>query len=229
MQKIRVKELVEFRRKSTERGKRNFAQKLKTRSPKEKKESDDDGGGDYWVTSTSCIYQVIKQDNIDLIDDKIVDLSGRLQEADDKRSKLMHQRNIDILISFKDFNYRELLPPKDYKIEKISGGQTTIILKQFPIVVKPQIIFSFERKDKKEIGAIWLIPQKVGFKKPELGMFSEMLFRFLHENYSEHYQIAPDYCSAVDTFNNQKITYYDLQSGNIVHLIEKTLDEINKL
>ncbi|MGB6084897.1 hypothetical protein [Moheibacter sp.] len=229
MQKIKVKELVEFRRKSTERGKRNFAHKLKTRLPKEKKESDDESGGDYWITSTSCIYQVIKQDNIDLIDDKILDLSDRMQATDNKRSKLMHQRNIDILTSFKDFNYRELLPLKDYKIEKNSGGQTTIMLKQFPIVVEPQIIFFFERKGKKEIGAIWLIPLKEGFKKPELGMFSEMLFRFLHKNYSEHYQIAPDYCSAVDTFNGQKITYSDLQSGNIVHLIEETLEEINKL
>ena len=128
MQKITVKELVEFRRKSTDRSKRNFAQKLKTRLPKEKKESDDEGGGNYWVTSTSCIYQVIKQDNIDLIDDKIIILSDRLQETDNKGTKLMHQRNIDILTSFKDFNYRELLPPKDFKIEKITGGKTTIMI-----------------------------------------------------------------------------------------------------
>lgn len=229
MQKIRVKELVEFRRKSTERGKRNFAHKLKTRLPKEKKESDDEGGGDYWITSTSCIYQVIKQDDIDLIDDKIVILSERMQATEDKRVKLMYQRNIDILTSFKDFNYRELLPPKDFKIEKIPGGKTTIMMKQFPIAVMPQIVFSFQRKGKKEVGAIWIIPQKDGFKKPELGMFCEMLYRFVNENYSEHFQISPDYCVAVDTYNGQKITYSDLVSGDISHLIETTLEEIDKL
>lgn len=228
MQKIKVKELVEFRRKSTERGKRNFAQKLKTRSPKEKKESDD-GGGDYWVTSTSCIYQVIKQDNIDLLDEKITDLLSRLQGAEDKRSKLMHQRNIDILTSFKDFNYRELLSPKDAQWEKIPKGKTTIIVKQFPIAVTPQIVFSFKRKGKKEVGAIWLIPQIGGFKKPELGMFCEILYRFLNENYAEHFQISPDYCIVVDTFNGQKISYSDLVSGDVSHLIETTLEEINKL
>lgn len=229
MQKIKVKELVEFRRKSTEKGKKNFAQKLKTRVPKEKKESDDDGGGDYWVTSTSCIYQVIKQDNIDLIDDKIINLSDRLSANDDKRSKLMHQRNIDLLVAFKDFNYKELLPPKDAQWEKNPKGKTTIILKQFPIAVTPQIVFSFEKKSKKEVGAIWLIPQIDGFKKTELGMFCEMLYRFLNENFAEHFQISPEYCIAVDTYNGQKITYSELVSGDVSHLIETTLEEINNL
>jgi len=228
MQKIKVKELVEFRRKSTERGKRNFAQKLKTRSPKEKKESDD-GGGDYWVTSTSCIYQVIKQDNIDLLDEKITDLLSRLQGAEDKRSKLMHQRNIDILTAFKDFDYKKLLPSKKFQIEKIPNDKKIILIKQFPIVVMPQIVFSFKRKEKKEIGAIWLIPQIGGFKKSELGMFCETLYRFLNENYSENYQISTNYCLAVDTYNVQILSYTDLLNGDISHLIENTLEEIKSL
>ena len=79
------------------------------------------------------------------------------------------------------------------------------------------------------MGAIWLMPQINGFKKPELGMFCEMLYRFLNENFAEHFQISTDYCIAVDTYNGQKITYSDLLSGDISHLVETTLEEINKL
>jgi hypothetical protein len=62
MEKITVKELVEFNRKSSDKAKKNFANKLKTRPAKQKKSDDKDGGGDYWVTSTSCIYNVIKEE-----------------------------------------------------------------------------------------------------------------------------------------------------------------------
>ncbi|WP_353146258.1 hypothetical protein [Chryseobacterium sp.] len=37
MEKITIKELVEFRTKSSDKSKRNFALKLKTRKPKEKR------------------------------------------------------------------------------------------------------------------------------------------------------------------------------------------------
>lgn len=60
-------------------------------------------------------------------------------------------------------------------------------------------------------------------------MFAEMLYHFLIKNYSTNYQIAPDYCIAIDTFNAQKVSYSDLLSGDISHLIETTLEEIDKL
>jgi len=105
MQKITIKELVDFRRKTTESGRKSFAHKLKTRRGKEKSEEDENsGGGDYWVTSTSCIYNVFKHDKSDFYENKIAELATKLGAADDKRIKSMHQRNIDILNNFKDFH-----------------------------------------------------------------------------------------------------------------------------
>ena len=71
MEKITVKELVEFREKTSDKSKRNFAQKLKLRKPKEKVDGKKDGGGNYWSISNSCIQNVFKDKNEDYYDSKI--------------------------------------------------------------------------------------------------------------------------------------------------------------
>ncbi len=90
------------------------------------------------------------------------------------------------------------------------------------------MLFCHERNGKKEIGALWLIPQLKGFQKSELGMFCEMLYRFLVKNYSADYQISEDYCIAIDTFNAQQIIYSELSEGKVPFLIDKTLNDIKE-
>ena len=80
-----------------------------------------------------------------------------------------------------------------------------------------------------EIGGIILISQLDGYKKSQLGMFCEMLSMFLMSNFSENYQIAEDYCIAIDTFLSQTITYSDLSNGKIPSLIFSTIEDIKKL
>lgn len=228
MQKITIKELVDFRRKSTDRSKKNFAYKLKNRTAKEKENDDSEGGGDYWVTSTSCIYNVFKHSNNEYYDSKIDELRVKFQNTDDKRIKSMYQRNLDILTNFKDFQIQDLRPPKILKFETVHKANKIITVDNFPLYLNPSLVFSHERNGKNELGALWLIPQLEGFKKTELGMFCEILYRFLVKNYSENYQISNDYCIAVDTFNAQKIIYPELSNGNIPFLIDKTLTEIRE-
>ncbi|MEJ8802128.1 hypothetical protein [Pontibacter sp. H249] len=228
MQKITIKELVAFRRKA-DRSKKNFAFKLKTREAKVKTEADAEGGGDYWVTSTSCIYNVFKHKDTELYNAKIDELRAKLENAEDKRTKAMYQRNMDILTSFKDFEFDDVKPsgklifqkvPKVYKIHTLDG---------FPLFVNPSLMFSYDKNGKNELGAVWLIPQLDGFRKYELGMFSEMLYRFLQKNYADDYQISQDHCIAIDTFNAQAVTYTDLLKGDVPHLIDSTLKEIREL
>ena len=66
MEKITIKELVEFRTKSSDKSKRNFALKLKTRKAKEKKEEDKNGVDEYY-------------------DEKIKDILDRHKKTDSKK------------------------------------------------------------------------------------------------------------------------------------------------
>lgn len=230
MQKINIKELVDFRRKATDKARKNFADKLKTRTKKEKKEEDKNpGGGNYWVTSTSAIYNVFKHNKTHYYEEKINELVTKHAATKDKKVKAMYQRNTDILNNFKDFNFSEFRPAKIAKFETVQRVHTLMEVSGLPLYITPDLLFVHERKGKTEIGAIWLVAQINGFKKNELGMFCEMLHQFLHKHFAEHYQISDDLCIAIDTFSAQKVTYQELINKDIPFLIEKTLKEIKDL
>lgn len=229
MQKITIKELVDFRRKSTDAGKKRFAYKLKNRKEKIKTELDDAGGGDYWVTSTSCIYNVFKHGKDHYYDVKINELQSKIAETKDSRIKSMYQRNLDILTSFKDFQLEDIRPAKILKCETVQKVQKIYSIDNLPLYINPSLVFAHERNGKNELGALWLIPQLNGFKKAELGMFCEILFRFLVKNYSNNYQISEDYCVVIDTYQAQKVVYPELTKGSIPFLIDSTLKEIGSL
>jgi len=216
MQKITIKELVDFRRKSSDNGRKNFAYKLKNREVKEKIDGDESsGGGDYWVTSTSCIYNVFKYNKNEFYDLKINELTTKFEAAEDKRIKSMYQRNIDILSNFKDFHIEAIRPSKILKFETVQKVHTVLHIDEFPLYINPSLLFSHERNGKNELGAIWLVPQLYGFKKAELGMFCEILYKFLLKNYSDNYQISDDFCFAIDTFSAQKVVYQELKNGDV--------------
>lgn len=226
MQKITIKELIDFRRR-TDRTRKNFAYKLKTREAKEKTE-DDSGGGDYWVTSTSTIYNVLKYEDNDFYESKIEELNIKYDNTEDLRIKSMYQRNSNILNSFRDFDFNDSRPESDLKFEKVPKFYKILTIDSFPLYINPSLLFSYEKNGKDELGALWLIPQLNGFTKSELGMFCEILYRFLIKNYSDKYQISEDFCIAIDTFNAQKITYNQLVSGEVPFLIDRTLVEIKE-
>lgn len=226
MQKITIKELVTFRRKSSDRTKKNYAYKLKYRKEKVKTETKNEGGGDYWITSTSCIYNVFKNDKKEYYDSKIEELQTKYEKTDDIRIKSMYERNINILNSFKDFDFDELRPTEITKIEKVHTDSKIITKNAIPLYVNPSMLFCHERNGKKEIGALWLVPQLEGFKKSELGMFCEILYQFLSNNYSANYQISDDFCIVIDTFNTQTVTYSELLNGKIPFLIDETINQI---
>jgi len=65
MEKVTVKNLIEFRGKN-QRTKITFVHNLK----KEKKKSEDDSGGDYWISCLSAIRNSFRFDNMDFLDEK---------------------------------------------------------------------------------------------------------------------------------------------------------------
>lgn len=226
MHKITIKELVNFRRR-TDRTRKSFAYKLKTREVKEKSD-EDGGGGDYWITSTSTIYNVFKYEDIDFYDSKIEELLIKYNDSEDVRIKNMHQRNSNILASFKDFDFSDSRPASILKFERVPKFYKILTIDGFPLYINPSLLFSYQKNGKDELGALWLIPQLNGFQKSELGMFCEVLYRFLIKNYSAKYQISEDFCIAIDTFNAQKVTYKELLNGDFPFLIDKILREIKE-
>jgi hypothetical protein len=224
MEKITIKNLIEFRGKS-DRTKITFVNNLK----KEKKKLDEDStGGDYWISCLSVIRNTFKSDNVDLLDEKIIFLREKIKASEIKRIKDQFQRNIDIISNFKDYDFKHLKPNVDLTFIKQSKPNTILDIKGFPIESNPCHIFTFSKNNSDEIGGIWFIAQLKGFKKSELGMFADVLYRYLDKHYSKDFFVNPDYCIAVDLYNGQEVNYSEIQNSQIPILIESTLDDLKK-
>ena len=176
MEKITIKNLIDFRRKS-ERSKKTFAYNLKL----EKKSDDSLGGGDYWISCLSSISNVFKYGEIDYLRNKIDLLKEKIDVSNDKRIKIQFQRNIDILFGFEDFDFKTIRPKADLKFLKKPNDKALIDIKGYPVQAKPHHVFSFSKKGSDEIGAVWFIAKLDGYKKSELGMFADILYRYLEK------------------------------------------------
>jgi|GEM_PF-367800 len=226
MEKITIKELVEFGRKS-DKSKKRFAHKLKTRalSQETKKTS---SGGDYWITSTSCILRVLKTGKKELYDQKIEELLAKMKSSNYQISKVMFQRNIDILTRFSDIDL-DLLSGNGYKIETVSKQSQIMHINGFFLYVNPKFVFSFDLNGEPTIGSIWLITKLDGYSKSEVGLFCEMLYRFLVLNHGENHHISEEHCIVIETFSGIKMKHSELSSGRIPFRIDNILREIKNL
>jgi len=53
-------------------------------------------------------------------------------------------------------------------------------------------VFAFGKDNAPEIGAIWFIAKLGGYPKEELGMFADVLYRYLKSNFGKEYDINPN-------------------------------------
>lgn len=223
MKKVTVKNLIEFRGKN-DRTKITFVNNLKKEKPKSK----DDSGGDYWSSALSAIRNTFKYADAKLLDEKIDYLSNKIEAKEDERIKNQFRRNLEIVSNFKEYDFEHLAPETDLEFLKQKKYQNLLTIKGLPIEAKPCHIYSFSINKSEEIGGIWFVAQLDGFKKSELAMFADILYRYLKENYSNDYFVNSRYCIAVDLYNGQDVSYKDIQDGNIPVLIESTLDDFKK-
>lgn len=223
MKKITVKNLIQFRGKN-ERTKITFVHNLK----KEKEKSDDSSGGDYWISSLSAIRNSFKYDDKTLLDEKIELLRDKISVTEIKRIKDQFQRNIEIVNSFKDYDLSHLKPNTEIIFIKQVKTNSLLKIKELPIEAKPCHVFTFSESKSEEIGGVWFIAKLNGFEKSELGMFADILYRYLDKHYSKDFYVNPDYCIAVDLYNAQEINYSDIKNGEIPILIDSTIDDLKK-
>lgn len=225
MKKIRIKELIKFRRKS-ERAKITLVNKLKLNQTLE---NDSSSGGDYWISCLSAIANTFKHDNVELLNEKIDLLIEKIKVTQDKRIKDEFQRNIDVLYNFGDFDFQELKPNAKLTYLKKPTHKSIFEIKGLPIQAKPDHVFTFSINNSEEIGAVWFIAQLDGFDRDELGMFVDILYRYLDKHYAEDFFVNTSYCIAVDVNKAQSVSYKDIEEGKIPRLLDQTVNDIKKL
>jgi hypothetical protein len=224
MEKIRIKELIEFRRKS-ERSRITLVKNLKLNKVIK---NDSSTGGDYWISCLSAIANVFKYDNLILLDEKINLLIEKIRTYEDKRIKDQFQRNIDVLYNFEDFDFQEIKPNSKLSYLKKPTAISILDINGIPIQAKPDHVFTFSINNSEEIGAIWFIAQLDGFDKGELGMFVDILFRYLDKHFSNDFYVNTSYCIAVDVNKAQYISYKDIEEGRIPKFLENTIEDIKR-
>lgn len=224
MKKITVKNLIEFRYKN-DRTRLTFVSNLK----KEKISSEGDSGGDYWISCLSCLRTVFKFEDADLLDEKVDFLQSKIEQTEIKRIKDQFQRNIDVLMNFKEYDFQYLKPDTEITLMKQTKSDTIFDVNGLLIEAKPCHVFSFSKNGSSEIGAVWFIAKLNGFTKAELGMFADITYRYLNKYYSKDFYVNPDYCIAVDLFQGQEVNYSSIKNGEIPILIDSTIGDLKKI
>ncbi len=220
--KIPVKKLVEFRRLS-EKSQSTFANNLKV--PK-RAGSEDGGGGDYWIRSTSGLSSAFRYNDNALVKEKIDSLASVYDSTKNELTKIMYKRNLEILHTFEDFDFSVWRPSGDLKF--LSKQKILLNIKEVPLQVIPHHVFSYMDKNKPTVGGIWFVIWLDGYKSSDLGIYSETLFDYLSLLYSKQYKIDPNYCLTVDASSKEIVSYQQILDGKIPSLLENTIDTLNK-
>jgi hypothetical protein len=223
MKELTIKKLIDFRQKS-DNGKKSFAHSLKLSEDRE----DSKGGGNYWVICLRAIGKCYKENDNNLISDKIDEFEDKLLETDHERTKDMYARNIDILRRFEYYDFDRLRPSENFKIETKPKSQETVTISGLPVKVTPEHVFTFGDKSAKGAGAIWLVAKLAGYKPEELAMYTEALHNYLNTHYSGKYAIDAQYCIALDVYTGLSISFAQLQNGDIPKVLNSTLKEVVK-
>jgi hypothetical protein len=224
MKALSIKKIIDFRRKS-DPSKKTFVANIKV----DKDKINVDGGGDYWVSCLSAIGNSYRSNDLKSIIDKRGELAEKVKETEHDRTKAMYRRNISILDNYEGYDFKKLRPSNKLKFLKKHKADFLLTIKGFQVLASPRHVFTFQRNDIEEIGTIWFIAKLGGYKKEELGMFTDILFRYLNTHFSKDFTLNPKYCIAVDVFNNVDLNYSQLEKGEVPKLLNATLDDIKKL
>lgn len=224
MKTISVTEIIDFKRKSA-KSKQTFAMNVKLGMDEKKS----DNGGNYWSSSTSAINKSFKLNNIQPVKDKQKELITLYRTADNLRNKNNYERNIEILNTFEDLDSERWRPKAELTFKIKNKEYSILALKGIKVKVNPSHIFTFNMNGKENIGAIWFIAKKGGLRKEELGIYTDILYKYLDTNYAKEYSLNDTYCRAVDLVTGSDVTYQQLKDREIPKILNKTIDELRIL
>lgn len=222
MKRISINNIIKFRKRS-DKTRKSFLSSL----DRESKTKTDNSGGNYWVRSLSAMSKSFKYNNTEPIKEKIAEILELFTPSLTKQIKDMYQRNLNILYNYEDFEFSNWIP-KNFEIISKHKKKSIIYIDAIPVQITPSQIYSFEKNNKKHIGAIWFVAKLDRYKKEELGMFAEALFIYLNNNFDTTYEISPKNCLVVDVIEQQEISYKMLIDEEVPVILKTTLDIIKK-
>jgi hypothetical protein len=222
MRKITIDNLIEYRRKKTD----NTRFTILHNSQKEKVKKPGEIGGHYWVCCLSAVKSVFKTDDKNFLAIKISELASRIKKTSYERTKKRWRQSITILSNLNDYDFEGIKPVGEIHFLKKPSDKSILTINNLPVEADPTYIYSFVCKDFKGVGAVWFIAKKGGFRKDELAMFCDIMYRYLISNFSTKYEINPRYCVAVDIVNGQDVNYLELIDGHVNHLLDQTVGEV---
>ncbi|MEZ7496605.1 hypothetical protein QO206_14010 [Leeuwenhoekiella aequorea] len=225
MEKVSVSKLVELRRITKEGSKQTFIRNLlkgKVQDPDKI-----DIGGDYWITSSSAVAATFWNNEKKYLEDKIQDLSNKIELSEFQRTKNQFQENIDLLVIMQDFDFRSILP--NTELQKLSVIKNIITISNVPIQVRPQRIFSYSDNGAKQVGGVWFVAKKDGYSDGELGMFCTAIYQYLKIRYGDEYVVDPNFCIAVDISRAKDLSYTEILKNGTSEILLNAINELNKL
>ncbi len=222
MKKISVKNIIEFRKKS-EKSKKSFLKSLDKVKP-----ITTETGGNYWVRSVSAMSKSFKTNDNIHIKEKIEIISNLYEISKSLKTKVMFQRNLNILLNYENFDFSTWYPNNAFKILDKNSRNSIIEINSIPVQVLPNQIFSFKSNETDCVGAVWFIAKLQRYNEAELGIFSESLFNLLKVNFSKNYEVMPEYCLIIDVLNVKEVTYKMILDNKISALLQSTLKAIKE-
>lgn len=224
MQHLTLKKIVDFRSR-TEKGKKNLVRTWKRPPNPEPSE----GGGDYWVSGLSALSKSFKENDLVHASTRIKELEKRYAEAENKRTKDMYKRNINVLAQYQEADLKRWRPDRKLDFPKVPKRNVTLTLSGLEVQLSPSQVFTFVKDGSEQVGGIWFVAKLNGFNSLELGMFASILHRHLLRQFAKTHKINARYCLAVDTFNKLEVSYAQLEDDEIADVLEPTLEEIKAL
>jgi len=224
MKKIKnltVKQIIEFRRK-TLKNREAFIKKLN------KEKVSNESGGDYWISSTSAISRAFKSNNNEEIVRKINDLLTEIERTSYRKTKIMYQRNVEILHNYEDFDLNSLKPSNKIEFQKRPKILEIIEILKLPVRITPSHVYTYEKDGLKFVGGLWIACKLNGFSINELASYTEGLYKYLQKNYSNKYLIDKEYCIALDAFTGRYISYCEIESGLYTTISNSTIPLIKE-
>lgn len=222
MEKISVKNIIVFRKKS-DKSKKTFLKSLV-----KAKTTDTENGGNYWVRSLSALSNAFRTNDNSFIKDKIDDISADYDKSKLKQTRVMYQRNLDILHNYEDFDFSSWYPNKTFQILNKASKKSVIELNKVPVQVLPNQVFSFTQNKTNYVGGIWFIAKLDGYSKEELGIFTEALYNYLRSNFSTKFEVSPENCLVVDVLNFEEVNYQMVLDNRIPARLKETLRSIKE-
>ena len=222
MEKISIKNIIDFRRKS-QKSKVTFVNNLN--KPKKLNES----GGDYWISCLSAISNSFKYKSNINITEKIDELEYGIDSTPHKITKTMYQRNIDILYNFEDYDFTILKPTTELTFLKKPKSISVLNIHGLLVQILPNHVYSFEENGARYIGAIWFVAKLDGYSKGEIALFTEGIYKYLEVNHSDEYLIHPKYCIAIDAYSCTEVNYLEILSNKNLKSLDISVDLIKAL